>query len=320
MTIFDPDSDNLPKLSELPPIPGAPKYAAWFWGKDDELGRLNLLTPRRIAKAGKLIKTGESTCLNYPAEYPSPTFFNRDPFIHTVKQVAKFAYDDLYSMNTQSGSQWDGFRHVGIDHDDSIVWYNSTTQQQIENSTRIGIQAWAKRGIVGRGILIDIYKHLQKSYDPFSPRKITADEVKACAQAQNVTFQYGDILIIRTGWSEKYSRLDAQGRKAAGEKKYLEYEFAGLDRGFDMVEFLHDNYFAAVGSDAPALESWPMDEPDHLHHFLLPLWGCPIGEMWDVDGLAELCEKNERYTFFFASTPSNVQGGVGSHPNAVAVF
>lgn len=34
---FDPDSDNLPKRSELPDIPGAPKGAAWFWGADDEV-------------------------------------------------------------------------------------------------------------------------------------------------------------------------------------------------------------------------------------------------------------------------------------------
>jgi kynurenine formamidase len=162
--------------------------------------------------------------------------------------------------------------------------------------------------IVGRGVLIDFYEFSKKSYDPSSHRKITADEVKACAKAQNVTFEYGDILIIRTGWSEQYSSFDAAGRKVAGEKEYLEYQFAGLDRGFDMVEFLHDNYFAAVGSDAPAFESWPMDEPDHLHHYLLPLWGVPIGELWDVDGLSALCKKHNRYTFFFASTPSNVQG------------
>ena len=34
---FDPESDNLPKRSELPDIPGAPNGAAWFWGEDDEV-------------------------------------------------------------------------------------------------------------------------------------------------------------------------------------------------------------------------------------------------------------------------------------------
>ncbi|OCK83032.1 hypothetical protein K432DRAFT_347843 [Lepidopterella palustris CBS 459.81] len=320
MTLFDPDSDNLPKLSELEPIPGAPKHAAWFWGKDDELGRLNLLTPRRIAKAAKLIQTGERACLNYPAEHPYPPFFGREPFQHKVKQVTDFAFDDLYNMNTQSGSQWDGFRHVGIAHNGSFVWYNNTTADQIRNSSRIGIQAWAKRGIVGRGVLIDFYSFSQKSYDPFESRKITAEEFKACAKAQNLTFEYGDILIIRTGWSEAYRNLDQKGREDIGSKAYLEHQFAGLSREHEMVELLHDNYFSAVGSDAPTLETWPMDDPDHLHHFLLPLWGAPIGELWDVDLLAELCKKHNRYSFFFTSSPSNVQGGVGTHPNAVAIF
>jgi hypothetical protein len=36
-TSFDPNSNSLPKRSELPAIEGAPKGAAWFWGKDDEV-------------------------------------------------------------------------------------------------------------------------------------------------------------------------------------------------------------------------------------------------------------------------------------------
>jgi kynurenine formamidase len=156
--------------------------------------------------------------------------------------------------------------------------------------------------------LIDFYSFTGKSYDPLSHRKITAAEFTACAEAQNVKFEYGDILIVRTGWSEAYKALDQKGREEVGSKAYLELTFAGLDRARDMVEILHDNYFSAVGSDAPSFESWPMDEPEHLHHWLLPLWGSPIGEMWNLDDLADLCKKHNRYDFFFTSSPSNVQG------------
>lgn len=89
---------------------------------------------------------------------------------------------------------------------------------------------------------------------------------------------------------------------------YQQLTFAGLDRGHDMVTFLHDHYFSAVASDAPSFESFPFDEPDHLHHFLLPLWGSLIGEMWDLDNLAEACRRMKRYTFFFTSCPNNVKG------------
>jgi len=47
MKTFDPDSDHLPKLSELPSIPGAPKHAAWFWGEDDEVSYTILLDKSR---------------------------------------------------------------------------------------------------------------------------------------------------------------------------------------------------------------------------------------------------------------------------------
>lgn len=143
-----------------------------------------------------------------------------------------------------------------------------------------------------------------------SHRKITYTELKACADAQGVVFRYGDILIVRVGWSEVYKNASPALRQELGRKSTPELTFAGLDRGRDMVEFLHDNYFSAVASDAPSFESYPFDEPDHLHHFLLPLWGSFIGEMWDLDALAEACHRLKRYYFFFTSSPNNIPGEI----------
>jgi kynurenine formamidase len=192
-------------------------------------------------------------------------------------------------------------------------------------------------------VLLDFYSFSGKSYDPFTSRSITAKELKECAKAQNVTFKYGDILIVRTGWSEAYRKLDEAGRQEMGSKGWTELSFAGVDRDNEMLEFLHDNYFCAVGGDAPSFESWPFSGVVDLHYYLLPRWGVPIGELWDVDGLAELCKKHNRYEFFFTSSPTNVQGkslphssiksdrfvgltlfsrlgGVGCSPNAIAIF
>lgn len=62
---WDPNSTIFPARKDLPEIPNAPKGAAWVWGKDDYLGRLNLLTPTRVSKAAKEIKTGEIINLKY---------------------------------------------------------------------------------------------------------------------------------------------------------------------------------------------------------------------------------------------------------------
>jgi hypothetical protein len=62
---FDPDQETFPKLEELPKIPNAPPGAAWVWGPEDGLGRLNLLTPKRVKEAAKLIETGEVVPVKY---------------------------------------------------------------------------------------------------------------------------------------------------------------------------------------------------------------------------------------------------------------
>jgi hypothetical protein len=56
--LFDPDATIFPLRKDLPRIPGAPEGAAWLWGKDDQIGRLNLLTPTRVKAASSEIKTG----------------------------------------------------------------------------------------------------------------------------------------------------------------------------------------------------------------------------------------------------------------------
>ncbi len=57
-----------------------------------------------------------------------------------------------------------------------------------------------------------------------------------------------------------------------------------------------------------------------IHDHALAFWGMPIGELWDLEALADMCEKEKRWTFFLASAPLNVPGGIASPPNALAVF
>jgi hypothetical protein len=46
----------------------------------------------------------------------------------------------------------------------------------------------------------------------------------------------------------------------------------------------------------------------YLHSYMLPRWGMPIGELWDLDKLAVKCRTEGRYTFFLSSAPDNVPG------------
>ena len=112
----------------------------------------------------------------------------------------------------------------------------------------------------GRAVLIDYYSFVNESYDPLTTHPIPLTGILECAKAQNVQFQIGDILLIRSGFVSKYLQLNKEERQELGAKGLTDYCFAGVEQTEDMVDFLHDNYFAAVAGDAPAFESWPTDK------------------------------------------------------------
>lgn len=51
-------------------------------------------------------------------------------------------------------------------------------------------------------------------------------------------------------------------------------------------------------------------KPWLFHEVLLAGWGCPIGELFDLEKLAEHCTKIKRWSFFVSSEVCNVPGGV----------
>lgn len=161
---WDPDCTIFPSRKELPNVPGAPEGAAWVWGEEDFIGRLNLLTPSRVIVASKQIRSGEIVPLNLPLNVPEQPAFSREPFLHEIKTVAEgLAYDDLYHLNTQSGTQWDGFRHFA--HFPSQTFYNNTKGEDVtgpQANEKCSIHHWAEHGIAGRGVLLDYRGYAHK--------------------------------------------------------------------------------------------------------------------------------------------------------------
>ena len=119
-----------------------------------------------MTAAAKEIKSGEIVPLNLPLQVPAVPAFGRETFKHEIKPLSDLgvAYDDKYSLNTQSGTQWDGFRHIA--HLPSQMFYNGTTGKDIEgpeaNPQACGIHHWAEHGIAGRGILIDYWTYAKE--------------------------------------------------------------------------------------------------------------------------------------------------------------
>ena len=163
---------------------------------------------------------------------------------------------------------------------------------------------------VGRGVLLDVYTWAKQSYDPLAFHSITVSDLEECARQQNTTFEVGDILIVRSGWVDAYNKLDQAGKqKLADIQGAYDHTYVGLAQSEEMLDFLHDNYFAAAASDCICFEAWPPDKNGPmLHAYMLPLWGMPMGELWDLEKLAQTCRQEGRYTFLVTSAPENVPG------------
>lgn len=331
--------DALPKFDELPAFKSY-KGCAWtVWGEDDQLGTINLLTDEVVQRAAsEEIKTGKCVSLNWPIQYPAnPMFGRKHADVHMMQKegTQKMVRDEELHINTQSGSQWDGLRHFACLTEG--VFYNNTPVDSLPAGRvaiedplnidpallKIGIQNWADHGICSRGVLLDLVQYYTADggtlpYDPWSTHGITVPELEAVAKKQGVTFRQGDILLLRVGFTRKYYQVSTEARSALGDRKET---LAGIEQSDDMKRFLWDNHFAAVASDQPALERWPAPGPGQfMHETLLGLWGMPIGEMFDLEKLSEVCAQTGRYTFFFSSWPLNILGGCASPPNAAAYF
>ncbi|KAJ3768262.1 hypothetical protein FB446DRAFT_287921 [Lentinula raphanica] len=346
------DLSKLPKFDDLPMFKNM-KGCAWeVWGKDDQLGTINLLTEEVVKRAAaEEIITGTTVSLNWPIQFPSkPLFRRKSPEVRMMPQTPRIVRDDEIHINTQSGTQWDGLRHFGIQ--EHGVFYNNTPHDAMVGGivslhdplvvdpafAHIGIQNWANHGICGRGVLLDMVRYYNTEsgghttnktdkakseldslpYDPWTTHGLSVSELKACAEKQGVKFRQGDILILRVGFIQKYQNATQEERDALAGKPET---FAGIEQSEDMKRFLWDNHFAAIASDQPALERWPTPEgTPHMHQTLIGLWGMPIGEMFDVEKLSETCARLGRYTFFFSSWPLCIIGGCASPPNAAAYF
>ncbi len=305
-----------------------PKYAdlpdgnAWEL-LDPRLGSLALLTPERVAGAAQLVKSGRRFSLDLPLRLPSPPFFGREPFEHTIFSLGMAnVYDDkLDNFFPQSSTQWDGFGHFGSADQG---FFGGRSGADIEAKT-LGIEAWAETGIAGRGVLLDVARHAQTPCN--ESFVITTDLLAATANVQGTDVREGDILCVRTGWLDWYKALDPAGRDAiaAGSRDYsfVDFHVPGLGPGPAIAAYLWDHGVAAIAVDNPGVEPFGPSgagaSDESVHTRVLALLGIPLGEFFDLDALAGDCASDGVYEFFFTSAPLGIPGGLGSPPNALAI-
>jgi kynurenine formamidase len=304
-----------------PAVKGWTKGKGWGpWGKDDEVGALNAMTPATIRAALGLVKEGkvydlgvdyDAESFKWPGHSPAAIMTFRGP--EGVKRQGDFKPVADPKLNPEKvawhscalfisdnvGTQIDGLAHITTGDDNH--WYNGF--KEADWGGNFGVRkcdATTIPPIVTRGVLLDVAGHRKVDALPANYR-ITADELKDVAKAQNVRLRPGDTVLIRTGV------LRYWGANGADHEKLKQHDSAGIDLG--AARWLVEQQGAILlGADTSGLEYAPPPGEKQtfipVHRYLLTQQGVHIGEFHNLEGLA----RDRVYEFCYVCTTNKVRG------------
>ncbi len=166
--------------------------------------------------------------------------------------------------------------------------------------------------MVGRGVLLDVARHAGVDFLE-DGMAITNDDLDATAEAQGVEVRRGDFVIVRTGQMGQRLSSKEWGGYAGGEAPGLAFETA---------EWIHAKEIAAICCDTWGCEVRPneTDEASQPWHWVvIPMIGITMGEIFYLKDLANDCDDDKIYEFFFCGPPLPITKAVGSPINPMAI-
>jgi kynurenine formamidase len=283
------------------------------WGKDDQKGSVNLITPAKVKQAAASVKDGITVSLEHPlltAHAPD----NSDPLVHTMTATSQNPVLGAYAMDRYEIS----FHGYGHTHMDALghafrdgKMYNGYAQAEITSAGagKNDITVF-RNGIVTRGVLIDIPR--LKGVPYLEPKAaIYVEDLEAWEKKAGVKVGSGDAVFVRTG---RWARRAAKGPWNTGE------ELAGLHAS--TVPWFKKRDIAILAGDG-ASDVLPSQVPgvsQPVHFLMLISLGTPLFDNCDLEQLAETANRLGRWEFLFSAAPLAVPGGTGSPLNPIAVF
>ena len=297
------------------------------WGADDEVGSLNYLGPEQVLAAVKLVSSGKIFTLQRLIGDPKgdPVWPGRLPAERT--QVLDESdwdeggkgpafpgglhyADDKILAFLQGSTQYDALGHVWYD---GKIWNGYDARTTIGGLDKASVSAIAERGVVGRGVLLDMARFLGKDYLG-AKETYTHEDLEACAKAQSVTIEKRDILIIRTNHLQLFFEI--------GDAFYEDFCECGLVYSPELVEWFKDKEIPNLVTDTIANEV--TTDPNTgvaltLHNALMRNLGVAFTEICDLEKLAEDCAADKRYAFFYVAAPLKITQATGSPVNPVVI-
>jgi kynurenine formamidase len=306
----------------------AARYRNWErWGPDDVLGTVNFIDDEKRRQAAGLVRRGVSISLSqsFDTDGPQHGWRRRTNPVHTMTDTGTDAAlgkqgfphglggaDDVIAMPLQCSTQWDGLGHI-FDH--GMAWNGRPAQDVVTSDGDLvtGVEHLASP-VVSRGVLLDVGRVIGNDGELPDGFAITEDHLTATSEAHGPTAAVGrgDIVLVRTGRLAR-ARREGWNGYAGGPAPGLSFTTAG---------WLHRTEIAAIATDTWGFEVRPNEFAEAfqpLHQVVIPNIGLLIGEMWDLDALADDCAADGVYEFLLAAAPLKVTGAVGAPLNPLAV-
>jgi kynurenine formamidase len=300
------------------PLVGKAQFEAWKkslsnwgrWGKDDQLGALNLVIPAKRLEAAKLVRRGLTVSMARPAD-TEKSADNPRPYQHKMNQAGPAnAGDELsVSFHGYAHTHLDAFSHRFFD---GQMWNGYTTADvTMEAGAKKGSIYAVRDGVFTRAVLVDM--PALKGVPYLEPgTRVFVEDLETWEKRAGVNVSSGDVLLIRTGrWQRRAKVGPWEANRSA----------AGLDPS--VIPWLHARGVAALGSEyahdaTPTVHTEIGSLP--VHDFSLIMLGIHLFDDMDLDRVAATAAAEKRWEFLFTASPLPIVNGTGSPLNPVAVF
>lgn len=296
------------------------------WGPDDEVGSLNYLTPEQVLRGVKHIRKGEVITLQrligdpkgdpvWPGRSPAVRSMVMDESTWDTDDAPQFPgglhyADDKIDAFLQGSTQYDALGHVWYD---GKIWNGYDARTTVGGLDKASVEPLGERGIVGRGVLLDMARHRGKtSLD--KAETFTHEDLEACAKAQGITIEPRDILIVRTNFLAHFFEDPTAF--------YTDFCEPGLCFSKELVQWFHDKEIPNLVTDTIANEV--TYDPKSgialpLHCALMRNLGVTLTEICDLERLADSCANDGQYAFLYVAAPLKIHRASGSPVNPVVI-
>jgi kynurenine formamidase len=279
------------------------------WGKEDQIGALNLITAAKRRQAAGLVKEGFSVSLARDVD-AEKAVDNPQPYDRSMLSIGSDRFG--VAFHGVAHTHLDSLAHIHYDG----VFYNGYKPDEAAVMKRGGHERNSiinvKNGIFTRGVLIDLPRLRGVPYlEPDAP--IYARDLEAWEKVAGVKVGTGDALFIRTGRWARRAALGPWDTSRTGKRP---------GPSVSMIPWLKQRDIALLGSDVPPSVA-PSDlvgEPGPVHDFALVTLGVHLFDNCDLEALAEAAAARKRWDFLLTVAPLPIRGGTGSPVNPIATF